>query len=464
MNKYSKLFYDTIIFGVGNFATKLIYFFLMPIYTLALTTSDFGFVDLLNNSLQIIIPILTLCVTDGVFRFALDKDSNPELLLSSGMKVVLTGCCIVAIVGLFVASITHHTYWILFVLLYITESLKSLFAQFTRGLGMTKQYAVNGIISAIVLLVTTYLFLRVLNLRINGYLLSFIIANLFAIFYLLFIVGNYKYINWRKQDKLLLKSIIAFSLPLVPNMLSWWITNISSRYIIAIFSGFSTAGLFAAASKLPALINIIASVFQLSWQYASVKEHQESEPSKFYNTVFKYYSYLVCLSGSLLIALVPYISYFLLRDSFYSAWRYTPLLLYSAILGCYATFWGTFYTVEKNSKGIMRTTIVGAIINLALCFALIPFIDITGTLLANIVSYCAIILLRIIDYRHFLGKNVDWTLNVFSLTIILLECILLYIRDCNLTRILSFCIPMTIMILYYTRGITPWGIYSSLRK
>ena len=31
MNKYKSLFSDTLVFGLGNFTTKLIYFFLMPI-------------------------------------------------------------------------------------------------------------------------------------------------------------------------------------------------------------------------------------------------------------------------------------------------------------------------------------------------------------------------------------------------------------------------------------------------
>ena len=50
--------------------TKLIYFFLMPIYTLALTTEEFGLADLLNNSLQLVMPVFTLSITDAVFRFA----------------------------------------------------------------------------------------------------------------------------------------------------------------------------------------------------------------------------------------------------------------------------------------------------------------------------------------------------------------------------------------------------------
>ena len=88
MNKYKSLFSDTLVFGLGNFTTKLIYFFLMPIYTLSLTTEEFGLADLLNNSLQLVMPVLTLSITDAVFRFVLDKDSNHRSLFCNGLQIL----------------------------------------------------------------------------------------------------------------------------------------------------------------------------------------------------------------------------------------------------------------------------------------------------------------------------------------------------------------------------------------
>ncbi len=446
MSKYSKLIKDTAIFGIGNFTTKLIYFFLMPIYTLSLSTKDFGIADLLNNSLQLVIPIFTISISDAVFRFSLDKDVKHEELLANGLKVLSWSYIIVAILLCFVSVFNLDYYWYIFGILYVTESIKSLFAQFTRGLGKVKEYAINGIIAAVVLLISTYIFLRIINLGIEGYLLAFVVANIFASIYLLFVVGIKTYIRPNLSNKVLLRGMIAFSLPLTPNMLSWWITNISSRYIIAFFSGFSVSGLFAAASKIPALINVISSIFQLSWQFASVKEFQESQKSEFYSVVLKYYTCLIIVTGSIIISLIPWISIFILKGDFYDAWVYTPLLLFSAVLGCYSIFFGTFYAVVKENKKAMITTFIGSGVNLIICFISIPFIGIIGALIANVISYAIIVYLRILDSKKYVDLNVNWIKISLSLTLLLLQSSFMMIN--GVYRLIAYCLPILFLFIY----------------
>ncbi len=417
MNKYRSLFSDTLIFGIGNFTTKLIYFFLMPIYTLALTTEEFGLADLLNNSLQLVMPILTLSITDAVFRFALDKDSNHRLLLCNGLRVLGYSYIVAILVTAIVYYFFPNNYWWLFVILYISESLKFLFAQFARGLGKVREFALNGILGAIFLLGSTYLFLQIFQLGVSGYLVSFIIANIVSIVYLVWKVNIKSYIEFSAVDNTLLRNMVIYSLPLIPNMLSWWMTNISSRYIIAGYCGLGIAGLFAGASKIPALINVISSVFQQAWQFASVKEYQESTKSEFYSRVFHYYSFCVMMSSAVILLVLPYLSHFILKGKFYEAWTYTPLLLYSATLGCYSIFFGTFYAVVKNNKKAMYTTMVGAGVNILLCFLFIPIINIMGALIANVVSYAVIVGMRIRDSRRYVCIVIDRIVMVDALLV-----------------------------------------------
>ena len=447
MSKYSKLIKDAAIFGIGNFTTKLIYFFLMPIYTIALSTEDFGIADLLNNSLQLIIPILTISISDAVFRFSLDKDISHKELLANGLKT-LSFSYIVAVLFIGIAiAIKLESFWYIFAILYITESLKSLFAQFTRGLGKVKEYAINGIIAAVVLLICTYVFLKVFYWGINGYLLAFVCANLCSTLYLMYGVEVRKYIDLRCANKTLLKSMITFSLPLTPNMLSWWITNISSRYIIAYFSGFALSGLFAAASKIPALINIISSIFQLSWQFASVKEYQESNKSDFYTVVLKYYHLIIVIFGSVIISLIPFISKFILKGDFYEAWIYTPLLLFSAMLGCYSVFLGTFYSVVKENKKAMNTTFIGAGANLLLCLASIPFIGVMGALIANVISYVLVVILRWRDCLDYVSLTIKPKNIIFALGIVLVQSFLMMRQ--GLCRNIAYFIPIIFVIFYW---------------
>lgn len=425
----------------------------MPIYTLSLSAYDFGIADLLNNSLQLIIPILTLSISDGIFRFSLDKEVKHDELLSNGIRV-LNYSYIAAILGITIAVILRlETYWTYFGLMYITESFKGVLAQFTRGLGKVKEFAINGIIAAIALFFSTYSLISIFNYGIEGYLLSFIIANICAIIYLLFCVGIYRYIKVSQYNQVLMGSLIAYCLPLVPNMLSWWITNISSRYIIAFYSGLTLSGLFAAASKIPALINIISSIFQMSWQFASVKEYNESNKSDFYSIVFKYYTTGILLIGAILIALMPQISHLILKGDFYEAWIYTPLLLLSSMIGCFSVFFGTFYAVVKENKKAMTTTLVGSVVNIVVCLTLIPFYGVLGALVANLLSYIIIVYLRIRHCKNYIALSVNWTKIIISLSLILAECILMMINT-KITLISAYLIPVVLLITYFNDIIT----------
>lgn len=447
MNKYSKLVSDTAIFGIGNFITKLIYFFLMPIYTLSLSAYDFGLADLLNNSLQLIIPIFTLCISDAVFRYSLDEDIKPESIIANGIKILNYSFLIVSIVSGLAFIITGYLYWILLGVLYFVESIKGLFAQFTRGLGLVKIYAYNGVIAAVILLIATYLFLRIIPMGINGYLLAFILADVSSITYLLARTKILFYLKKFHFDKILLKSMLVFSLPLIPNMLSWWLTNISSRYVIALFCGISDSGFYAAASKLPALINVLASIFQLSWQYASVKEYKESSNSDFYSIVFQYYTVFITICGSFILCFIQPISSIVLKGQFYEAWIYSPLLIFSAILGCYSIFFGTFYSVVKDNRKAMITTLIGALSNLIISFATIHIWGVWSAVIANVISYAVIVGLRIHDCRSYVRIQINWYHTLSGVALLLMESVLLSFSTSDIINLVYIC-PILSLLLY----------------
>ena len=70
--KYKYLAKNIGLLTLSNFATKLLSFFLVPLYTSILTTADYGTYDLFNTTVGVLLPILTLNVQEGVIRFAMD--------------------------------------------------------------------------------------------------------------------------------------------------------------------------------------------------------------------------------------------------------------------------------------------------------------------------------------------------------------------------------------------------------
>ena len=458
------MFSDTLIIGIGNFITKFVYFFLMPVYTMTLTIEEFGIADLLNNSLFLLMPIFTLSITDAVFRFALDKETNFQLLLSNGLRILLYSFAVATILTLFVYCFFPYSYWWYFLVLYVVESTKNLFAQFTRGIGLVRVFALNGVLGAVFLLFSTYLFLVYFHLGVVGYLLAYIISNIVSVLYLLW-KGELFYClkSIDNIDSRLLKKMLVYSLPLIPNMLSWWLTNISSRYIIVGYCGLGVAGLFAAASKLPALVNILTSVFQQSWQFAAVKEYQEENQSLFYSRVFHYYSFLVIMFGTGMLVALPVISCFVLQGNFYSAWIYSPLLLFSAILGCYSVFFGTFYLVIKDNKRAMYSTFVGAFVNLIICFGIIPFCGVIGASIANVVSYLLILGIRIYDSQKIIMVSIEYKSLGISLALLLGQAVILTISFDG-KMIVATLIMLLLILIHIKDFVGIMGFFKSIRS
>lgn len=81
MNQYKYLFKNMGLLTLSSFATKLLSFFLVPLYTNILTTTEYGTYDLMNTTVGVLIPILTLNVQDAVARFAMDKKQNRKAIV-----------------------------------------------------------------------------------------------------------------------------------------------------------------------------------------------------------------------------------------------------------------------------------------------------------------------------------------------------------------------------------------------
>ena len=70
-NKYTRLMVNTVIFGIGQFSSKILVFIMLPIYTGYLTTAEYGTVDLIQQSANVLWPVITVGITNGIIRFGL---------------------------------------------------------------------------------------------------------------------------------------------------------------------------------------------------------------------------------------------------------------------------------------------------------------------------------------------------------------------------------------------------------
>ena len=64
---------------------------MMPIYTRALSTAEYGTVDLIQQISNLLVPIVTLGVTNALIRFGLDRSFRKNDVFTTGIICFLGG-------------------------------------------------------------------------------------------------------------------------------------------------------------------------------------------------------------------------------------------------------------------------------------------------------------------------------------------------------------------------------------
>ncbi|PEJ59486.1 polysaccharide biosynthesis protein [Bacillus sp. AFS002410] len=419
MSVYSRLLKNSAVFAIGNLGTKLISFILVPIYTYSLSKEQYGSTDLITTTISLLLPLISLSIYDAMLRFSMDKNYSKTEVFSNGI-IVMFFCFIFFI--LFYPLLNNlepfKHFIIYFYILLFCQLLNTILLQFIRGIGKVKLFAFTGIISALILLITASVLLLIFNMGIDGYFISLIASNLVSCF-ILFIFGDVKkFINFTNLKPEITKEMLLYSVPLIPNAMMWWVMNASDRYMITYFVGISANGLYAVANKIPSLLNVINSIFFQAWQMSAIEEADSNNKSIFYSKVFNIISSLMFISTSILIVLLKFIMKIFVAEQFYESWKYSPFLFLGVVFSCFSAFLGTNYIAAKDTKGVFKTSIVGAFINLILNVLLIPLIGINGASIATMISFAVIWYLRIIDTKKFVHIKVNFM--KFSFTLILI--------------------------------------------
>ena len=86
--KYKMLFSDTVAFTISSFASKILGFLLIPLYTAVLSAEQYGVADLITNTVNVVYPIMTLSIMEATLRFAFDEKNNNTDVLNNSLFVI----------------------------------------------------------------------------------------------------------------------------------------------------------------------------------------------------------------------------------------------------------------------------------------------------------------------------------------------------------------------------------------
>jgi O-antigen/teichoic acid export membrane protein len=400
-----------ITYGIGIYLTKLIGFFMIPIYTTYLTPADYGVLELLDLTLYVVGMIVSLGISNSIIRFYSDCDDKKDK-----SRVVTTAFFAILAMALFVNCLlilfsgpisrlifhsgesTHSAVELSFFVRIVAVSgimdmMSAAGVAYLQAEKKSSLFTAASIVRFIIAVSLNILFIVELKLGVLGVLYSQIISNF--IFLTTVTLLARRRIRWDFSGNLAGK-MIRYGAPLIISTLAMFIIHFSDRFFLERFVGLSILGVYSLSYKfaliLPALFY---APFELIWNAQMFDLYKKGEEGR--RTINYYNKYMLVFS---LMFITPYslcvknLIFIMADPKFHEAYRVVPVLLLAFMFIGLASISsaGIFFVKKTIYRGLAN--IYGAVVALAGYYFLIQWLGYWGavitTLLAFIVRYAAL--------------------------------------------------------------------------
>ena len=393
-----------------------------------MTTNDYGYIDLVQTYISLLVPILILRFDSGIFRFLIDERNN-----ENGKKKIISNIIIFLIFQFTLFTVLYFCFSYFFKIKYfyailinvIFMGISSILLQISRGIGDNTGYSIASIISGAVTIILNIVCIVIFRGNASYILISSGLANVVCSIFLFIRNKIYKYIKGSFIDKNKFKEIVKYSLPMIPDGLSWWVVNVSDRTIISLLINASANGIYAVSSKFSNILSSLFQIFNMSWQESASLHINDKDRDDFFtnilNFVYKVF-YSICI---LIIALMPILFELVIGNEFKEAYLYIPFLIYGNLYNALANVIGGVYIAKKDTKSVAKTTICAAVINIIINFVMINRIGLFAAAISTFIAYFILTIYRYFDVRKYLKIKFEYK-TLFSTTVVFIIITILY--------------------------------------
>ena len=397
MSRESKLLKNTMIIAIGNICTKCIGFFMLPLYTSLLSTSEYGTVDVINVIISLSVIVMTFQLEQAVFRYLIeargDSEKQKEYITTTMVFVVSVNVVCITILSVFFRIINYqYTFYVIATI--VLNVIGAFFLQIARGLGYTIVYAMGSFISGSLNVILNVLFIAILGWKVEGMLLAALIANIVSSFYIGFKIKIWTFLQFQNFKICSLKELLKYSIPLIPNTLCWWVINGSDKVVINAFIGVAANGIYSVAYKFPSIFSMITNIFHISWTESTAENIESDDHTVFVQRIMNKTIRMYSTANICIIAIMPFVFSIFVSEAFKEAYFYIPLLMTGALFHSIANLYGSLYTALKKTNEIAKTTFLAAIINLGINIIFVKYIGIYAAAVSTVLAYAIITHIR----------------------------------------------------------------------
>lgn len=399
---------NSAIYYLSTILTKGISFFLLPFYTSVFTTSDYGVLEMVSILSTLTIVLFTFQINEGVGRYYNELSSHEEIkiytssvtffsLLSFGFFFLLSWLLVVPI------SQFVHLSKLETLIATGSISLNGIFYLAQNQL-IWKLKPTHQMISSMVYNITTIGLTIALILfydwGVEGVFMAQIVGAFIGILFVTFFnrFDLILKVSWK-----IIKKLLHFSFPLIPNALAIYAFMYVDRVFIQNMLGYDALGVYSFSFKIASILMIAHFGMSTALSPLIYKFYKDPETPQKIRTIFRIFTLIsmVTMFG-LTIFSFDLVSIMAGSDGYEDAPYYIPLLLLSIYIGSLSQFFPGLI-ISKRTKLISLISITMGLLNLILNYFLIDLYGIMGACISTAIAA----FFNYLTYRHFANKNYE---------------------------------------------------------
>ena len=409
MSRLKLLLSNFLVYGFGGIISKMVPLIMVPIITRLMPNSYYyGLSDLSTTIVSLFCALAVMGMYDAMFRMFFEKkdDDFKKDICSSAFAFSCITSLIVALLMiclrepislLFYREPQHGNLVMLCALSVLIGATNSIVSAPTRMQNKRIVFLVTNFLSPVIS------YSIAIPLLLNGhYLIALPLATLISAttLELAFAIMNYKWFSFKRVNWKYIRSMLTIALPLLPNFIIYWIFNSSDRVMIASLLNTSEEGVYAVSSKIGHISQLIYTAFAGGWQYFAFSIMRDDDNV---DVISKIFDVMLAISlGTTLIgtSICKFGIELLFKEEYWRSYICVPYLyLAPLLLMLFQIGTNQFLVIKKTWPNLVILSI-GAVVNIALNFVLIPIIGIEGASIATFVGYfisiilCLIVLLK----------------------------------------------------------------------
>ena len=397
MAKLNRVLENSTLYLIGNVAGRIVGFLAIPIYSRFLTPSQFGVIELIELSTEIIAITLGLqSIGVALTRVFHEKRTVADQngVISTGLlSTALLGGCIAGVAILAAAPISQAVFHTASMTNVMRAAFVAMF--FSYVLEITLTYArIQGralfflrysLVTLAIGVALNIVFIGVLKAGVWGFVLSKLSIVIVASIYLLSL--TFREVGWR-FDRSLIPELARFGAPLAVSGLAYFLIHFSDRFFLAGAVTLADLGKYALAYRFAFIVSIlVGDSFGKSWNVTFYRYAGEAGWQQQFAQVAAYLMFALCTVALGLSIFRPELLHFMVPPAFYPPVFLLPLLVFAYVFREFGDFFNNLLLINKRAGLVGRIATVGAVINCLLNWVLIGRFGIYGAAWATLLTW-----------------------------------------------------------------------------